>query len=416
MDIVNPVPADEAEGWLSNLVTTFLGTPWDETFPIHVERRRSVWDPERTWGARDHGRWVATLATDDRRLTIPGPGGETAEIAADALTAVTVSATHRRRGLLTRMLTASLQQAVDRGDPVTILLAAEWPIYGRFGYAPATRYADYTLFTRQAGVEVAPDPAGTLRQIEPDELAEHAADIFARARRRWTGAIDRPGEWWSRRLGARGFAPIPDGRGTWIVHESDGAPDGFLAWKAFRDFDLNGDFGGVEVLEFVAATDRAYRNLWSYLCSLDVISEVRLHQRPINEPVRWLLGDGRALRQQYTGDELWLRILDVPAALSARGYGADGRIVLDVVDNSVGGYATGRYVLDAGPDDASCTRTTEPADVTVSQHALASAYLGDHSVRELAIAGGVDELTAGALTRLDAMLATHVRPWNGTGF
>lgn len=416
MDIVNPVPADEAEGWLSNLVTTFLGAPWDETFPIHVERRRAVWLPERTWGARDHRRWVATLATDDRRLTIPGAGGETAELPADALTAVTVSATHRRRGLLTRMLTASLQQAVDRGDPVTILLAAEWPIYGRFGYAPATRYADYTLFTRQAGVEVAADPAGTLRQIDPVDLAEHAADIFARARRRWAGSIDRPGEWWSRRLGAHGFAQIPDGRGTWIVHESGGVPDGFLAWKAFRDFDLNGDFGGVEVLEFVAATDRAYRNLWSYLCSLDVISEVRLHQRPINEPIRWLLGDGRALRQQYTGDELWLRILDVPAALSARGYGADGRIVLDVVDDSVGGYAAGRYLLDAGPDGASCTRTTESADLTVSQHALASAYLGDHSVRELAIGGGVDERTTGALTLLDAMLATHVRPWNGTGF
>ena len=416
MDIVNPVPADEAEGWLGNLVTTFLGNPWDETFAIHVERRRSIWLPERTWGARDHGRWVATLATDDRRLTVPGPGGETAEIAADALTAVTVSATHRRRGLLTRMLTASLQQAVDRGDPVTILLAAEWPIYGRFGYAPATRYADYTLFTRQAGVEVVPDPAGTLRQIEPDDLAEHAADIFARSRRRWAGSIDRPGEWWSRRLGAHGYAPIPEGRGTWILHESDGEPDGFLAWKAVRDFDLNGDFGGVEVLEFVAATDRAYRNLWSYLCSLDVISEVRLHQRPINEPVRWLLRDGRALRQLYTGDELWLRVLDVPAALSARGYGADGRLVLDVVDDSVGGYATGRYLLDAGPDGASCTRTTESADLTLSQHALASAYLGDHSLRELSIAGGVDELTTGALTRLDAMLATHVRPWNGTGF
>jgi predicted acetyltransferase len=132
--------------------------------------------------------------------------------------------------------------------------------------------------------------------------------------------------------------------------------------------------------------------------------------------VRWLLGDGRALKQEYCGDAVWLRVLDVPGALSARGYATPGRLVLEVVDDSLGGYAAGRYLLDAAEDGATCTRTTESPDLRLSQHTLASAYLGDHSLRALAVGGGIDEFTAGAVTRADAMLATPTRPWNATGF
>jgi predicted acetyltransferase len=416
MELVNPVPVEEVEPWLAALVTTLLGSPWDDNFARRVERWRRDWLAERTWGVRDHDRWVATLATDPRTLTVPGVAGTTVDIAADALTAVTVAATHRRRGLMRQMITESLQQAVDRGDPVSVLLAAEWPIYGRFGYGAATRQAAYTFRTRWAGASLVADPSGIVRQIDPDELGKYAAPIFDRARRRSAGQVDRPGEWWSRRLGLDGYERISSMQGTWILHETDGEPDGFLAWKVTKDFELDGDFGSIEVLEFHAASDIAYRNLWAYLASLDVIGEVKLHERPADEPVRWLLADGRALRQDFCGDDLWVRLLDVPAALSARGYATPGRLVLDVVDDDLGGYASGRYLLDAGADGASCTRTSDSADLRLPQRMLASAYLGDQSLRALSVAGGIDELTPGAMARADAMLATALRPWNTTGF
>jgi predicted acetyltransferase len=413
---VNPVSVDDAEPWLAAAVTTLLGSPWDDDFPLRVERWKREWLADRTWGVRDGGRWVATLATDPRTVTVPGVPGQTVEVEADGVTVATVAATHRRRGLLTRMISSALEQAVERGDAVSMLIAAEWPIYGRFGYAPASRYADYTLRTRQAGASIAPDPAGTLRQVEPSELAEYASDVFQRSRRFWAGQVDRGGSWWSRRLAVEGWPRISGSQATWILHESDGEPDGFVAWKVVRDFELSGEYGVVEVGEFAAATPRAYRNLWSYLASLDVIGEVRLRGRPVDEPVRWLLGDGRALVQQYSGDDLWLRLLDIPAALSARGYATAGQVVLEVVDDSVGGYAAGRYLLDAGPDGASCSRTDRASELRLPQRVLASAYLGDRSVRELAVAGGVDELAPRALARFDAMLATPTRPWNATGF
>jgi predicted acetyltransferase len=416
MEVVNPVPVEDAEPWLAAAVTTLLGAPWEDDFPLRVERWKREWLPERTWGVRDGDRWVGTLFADARTITVPGVPGETVEVSADAVTAVTVGATHRRRGLLTRMITSSLEQAVDRGDPISILIAAEWPIYGRFGYAPASRFADYLLGTRRPGVSIAPDPGGTLRQVAPEELAHSAAGIFDRARRKWAGQVDRDGSWWPRRLGVDGWERMSASNATWILHESDGEPDGFLAWKVVREFELNGRYGAVEVAEFVPGSDRAYRNLWSYLAGLDVIDEVRLRGRPVDEPVRWLLGDGRALSQQYSGDDTWVRLLDVPAALSARGYATPGSVVLEVVDDSVGGYAAGRYLLDAGPDGASCTRTDRSSDLRLPQRVLASTYLGDRSVRELAVGGGVDELTPGALRHFDAMLATPSRPWNATGF
>jgi predicted acetyltransferase len=416
MELVNPVPVEEVEPWLAALATTLLGAPWDDEFPRRVDRWRREWDAERTWGVRDHGRWVGTLATDPRTLTVPEQEGTTGDIAADALTGVTVAATHRRRGLLRRMISESLQAAVDRGDPVSVLIAAEWPIYGRYGYSPAARAANYTMFPKRAGATVTPDDGGFVRQIEPVELAAHAPAIFERARRRWAGQVSRPGSWWPRRLGTDGYEPMSAGRGTWILHESDDGPDGLLCWKVARDFELSGDLGAVEVIDFEAASDRAYRNLWAYLSGLDVIGEITLHGRPIDEPVRWLLQDGRALRQDYAGDDLWLRLLDVPSALSARSYAAPDRIVLEVVDPDGGGFAAGRYALDAGRDGASCGRTTESADLVLPQRALASAYLGDYSLRAMAIAGGLDELSPGALSRADAMFATAVRPWNATPF
>jgi predicted acetyltransferase len=149
---------------------------------------------------------------------------------------------------------------------------------------------------------------------------------------------------------------------------------------------------------------------------MDVVGEVHLEHRPVDEPIRWLLSDGRALRQTHAADDLWLRLLDVPAALAARGYAASGRLALEVVDDHTGGYAAGRYLLDAGEAGADCRPTTTSADLRISQRALASIYLGGFTVRQVLTGGGIEELTSGALLRADAMFATTLPPWNATNF
>jgi predicted acetyltransferase len=415
-EIVNPVSVDDADPWLRTFMTTMLGDPHQDEFPKRLDRWVRAWDPDRTWGVRDRGRWVATLATEERTLTVPGTGTTTNDIPADAVTAVTVAATHRRRGLLTRMLSDSLQAAKDRGDAVSVLLAAEWPIYGRYGYAPATITANYRYHLRRPGAKIAPGDPSRVRQAEPDELGEIAPAVFDAARRLRAGQVDRRSPWWDRRLALDGYEMVSDARLNWFVHDGPDGADGLLSWKVSRDFELNGLLGAVEVSDLIAANDEAYQDFWAYLGGIDVIDEIELHDRPVDEPIRWLLGDGRALQQTEAVDFLWVRLLDVPAALSARGYAIEGRVVLDVVDLDTGSYGAGRVALTAGAHGTKCEPTDEPADLQISQRALASIYLGGHRLRQRDIMRDVTELTPGARDRVDVMFATSLAPWTQTGF
>jgi predicted acetyltransferase len=414
IELVNPVPVEEARPWLASLATTLLGDPNDEDFDRRVARWSSDWIAARTWGVRASGRWVGTLATEPRLITVPGLGGGTGELAVDALTGVTVGVTHRRRGLLTRMITESLTAAKERGDAASILIAAEWPIYGRFGYAPATDDATYSYYSRHPSAAVTPSGTGAVRQVDPAELGEHACRIFATARAGRVGQVDRSELWWRRSLGLGGFERIGKMPNYYLREGADG-PDGLLAWRTTQDFELDGSLGAAEVVELVAATDDAYRDLWALLSGLDVIGKIRLPDRPVDEQVRWLLPDGRALKRTYSGDHTWLRLLDVPAALSARRYAVPGRLVLDVVGDPMG-FAGGRVRLEADGADAECAPSDADADLRLSHRALAAAYLGGRSLRELAIGGGVEELSYGALARADAMFGTGLAPWNATGF
>ena len=409
--MVHPVPLEEARSWLAQVVGTLLGDPYGDEFDKRIERWLREW-PEQTWGYQDNGRWVATLCTEPRVLTVPGPGVTTRDLDVDSLTTVTVAATHRRRGLLTSMMRDSLRHAKDRGLPLSVLIAAEWPIYGRFGYAPAVLDNGYVYHPRRplAGLP-APKP-GSVRQVEPADIVDVAADIFERARTLRAGQMDRRGSWWARALNV-GFEPVAK-QPHWFLHEGSDGPDGVLAWKVSRDFELTGEMGAIEVPVFVAATDEAYFDLWGYLAGIDVVSEIHLDDRPLDEPIRMQLKDGRALSYKHTFDFLWVRLLDVPAALSARSYAVPDRLVLDVVDTDLGEYGAGRYVLSSDESGAECVPTGEQPDIRINQRALAGAYLGGYRLHQLAHL--VEELTPGALNRADLMFSTPLPPWNQTGF
>ena len=411
----HPVPVDEVEPWTRAMVATFLGDPDGAGARRRVDLLTREWDPDRSWGVRDGGRYVATLRTETRLLSLPGGGGPTVDLPVDALTNVTVSATHRRRGLMSRMLEESLRAARDRGDAASILIAAEWPIYGRFGYAPATIAADYVFHRSRRGSRCPGEP-GRVRHVERDEFGQAAPAVFAAARRRRVGQIDRSADWWNRVLGREGYPPGDELPPNWLIHEGEDGPDGLLAWKALSDFGLNPPFASATVWNLTAATDAAYQDLWAYLSGLDVIDEIRVPNRPVDEPVRWVLDDGRTLVMTQQVDFLWLRLLDVPAALSARRYAVPGDVVLEVSDQDIGGFASGRYRLTAADGGADCAPTTAGADVEITQRALASIYLGGFRLPELRLSGGARELTPGALTRLDLMFSTPEVPWNATWF
>ena len=413
---IRHVQQDEIGPWLRAMRTTLLVNPasGEHTLPWW----RGVWNPERMFGGYAEGRCVATLRTFPTTLTIPSGPADCAELPTDALTQVTVAATHRRQGLLTQMLTQSLQGAKDRGEPVSLLRAAEWQIYGRFGYWPAVMGANYRILSLRGPQILPPETAHQLIGVEPDQLPGPAADVHRRVRLRRAGQIDRTPADWQRRLGLDGLAP-PGAREPVCVlaRNPEGRVDGYAVWRANDgDWFLQPDQAQVTVDEVLAATPDAYRALWRYLLNLDLVRVLLLQGYAVDEPLEWLLSDGRAAQRTWVGDNEWLRLLDVPVALSARRYASADRLVLEVVDRD-GGWAAGRFTLDGGPTHAECRSTPKAgADLRLSQRALAGIYLGGATVASQQLAGLVDEETPGAAARLESMFWTAQQPWNATPF
>jgi len=414
-ELINPIDREHIAPWARTMATTFLGDPDGEETARRIEILRRLWEPARAWGARDGDRWVGTLRTETRTLTVPGVSGATRELETDALTNVTVAATHRRRGIMREMLSASLAAAAERGDAMSILIAAEWPIYGRFGYAPATQSADYVLHTSRAGSRVDGDPS-RVRQVEREEFAAAAEAVHSASRRARSGQVSRDAEWWRRLFGVDGIGPSPTLPHTFLMHDGEHGPDGLLSWKGTRGFGLVPPLGAVEVWELVSVDEAAYRDFWAYLAGLDGVDEVHAALRPVDEPLRWLLADARALRLTQQVDFVWVRLLDVPAALSARRYAIAGELALEVIDEDEGRFAAGRYLLRADGDTVDCVRTDRDPDLQITQRALASIYLGGFRLRELVPAGAVQAYRPGALERAEVMFSAALAPWNQTWF
>jgi predicted acetyltransferase len=414
LEIVNPLAAEDLPGWMATMATTFLEDPEGERTAQRVKNFARRWDPERTWGARDRGQWVATLETEPHTVTVPGHDGATEILVADGLTSVTVAATHRRRGLLTRMVTDSLRAARERGDAISMLISAEWPIYGRFGYAPAVFTGYRTLYRDRRGSAVDGD-LSRVRQVSRQEFAAIAPDVFERTRRRRAGQVDREDYWWDRLFGLDGWELTHELPHNYLVHDGEDGPDGILAWTTKAEPDgWHAPMATVKLDGMFGATDEAERDLWAYLSGLDLVDRIQL-SGPVDEPADWLLGDARVLRLTEITDHLWVKLLDVPAALAARRYTVPGELVLQVVDESQVS-AAGRFRLTAGDGQAAAEPTTASPDLTLAQTALASAYLGGVSLRGQMIAGTVSEHTPGALQRADAMFSTALAPYNATGF
>jgi predicted acetyltransferase len=414
---IRHVQADEMVPWLKTMRTTYLTDPGagsEEALALWAK----VWDARRIRGAYDEGRCVATLRTFPTTLAVPFEKGSTAHIPTDALTQVTVAATHRRQGLLRSMLTASLQDAKDRGEIVSVLRAAEWPIYGRYGYWPATKVTNFTMLSGRKPRLHAPSSAMTVSQVDPPDLVPHAGEVHDRVRQHQHGHIERTPGYWERELGLDGLKPNGGREPVCVIaRNADGVVDGYLIWGGKDGGDWFEEPVEITVRELLAANPDAYRALWGYLFGMDLVKTIEINERPVDEPLEWMLSDGRAAKRGWTADDVWVRLLDVPAALSARRYSATDRLVLDVVDTDAGGWGAGRVTLDGGPDHAECVASPQASpDLQISQRALAALYLSGQTVWSQSFAGLVSEHTPGAADRLQAMLFQARAPWNATPF
>ncbi|MBV1936622.1 GNAT family N-acetyltransferase [Streptomyces sp. BV286] len=405
---VRPVRDGEIPEWIRALNTGFLRPP--SVSETEVADRRTYIEPERTLGAFDGERCVGTFRSFPQEITAVGG----ATVRADAISNVTVTSTHRRRGILTRMMAHDLAAAKERGDVVATLIAAEYPIYGRYGFGAATSAAEWTIDVPRAGLDprwAGPDDGGRIDLVDADDVRKTGPELHERLRRAQPGAIDRNERWWQVATGA-----VVLDRAPWtepfhaVYRDARGQAEGLLTYSVDdRWGDAKQPLDTAKVRDLIAVTPAAERALWQYVCSVDWVTAVRTGRRAPDDLLPHLLPDPRAAAITSQVDWLWVRILDVVAALEARTYAATGALVLEVVDGN--GPAAGRYRLDASPEGASCTRTGESAELTLSAAELGALWLGDQSVVRLASLGRVREERAGAAEVADALLRTSRRPW-----
>ncbi|WP_433324549.1 GNAT family N-acetyltransferase [Spirillospora sp. CA-294931] len=376
------------------------------------KRERLKWMPRRAdrVGVYDGDELAGFLAGLPERMSVPG-----GDLGCAAVTFVGVLPTHRRRGVLTMMIDRMFARAAEHGQPLAALFASEAVIYGRFGFGQATRAVTLKIdATRPLKLRIEPD-ARSPRLVPRERAAEVLAELYARACARRPGQLRRDPDWWANVV-------VPE------VHEEDddlttprivvidGDPGGFAIYRVRGSDGSSGAPTIVEVEELEADTPAVEARLWQYLVSIDLVDQVKAWSVPVDGPLPLIAADTDQVKIMQDWGALWLRLVDVPAALEGRSWAAGTDLVLDVRDERIPANH-GRWRLrtraDGGP---SCARTDAEPDLSLDVRELGAAYLGGTRVRQLARVGLVTEHTPGAADRLDGALAVPLAPFTADQF
>jgi predicted acetyltransferase len=384
---LRPVTAEELPGYLAQASAAFGSQPDP---PDVLAARAEAAATQHNLGAFDDGLLVGTAAVESRPLTVPG-----GHVAAAGIGRITVLPTHRRRGIMTAMLRRLVDEAHERGDPVAALFASEAAIYGRYGFGLATYEAEARI-ARHRGAFRAPADVTGLRIVPWAAANVLMREIADRVTRSQPGGVPRSDAWW------RYLATGPPPRGVPWQAVVRAQCDGFVAYETQIEFRVGGSVG---VNWLFAETPEAYAALWRFCLDVDLTDEVRARWRPVDEPLRHVLADPRALETTVT-DGLWLLLLDVGTALGARTYGPGAPVRIHVTDDFCP-WNTGTYEV----GDGGCRRVAAEPDLALAADALGACYLGGNRFVTLVRAGQVEERSPGAARRADVLFAVEQAPW-----
>lgn len=362
---------------------------------IEVDRMHAAFEAERVLGG---------AGAYSFRMSVPG-----GSVPAGGITVVGVLPTHRRRGVLTSMMRAQLEDCRARGDVAAFLWASEGTIYGRFGYGLASRMGAMTLPRDRTRFAQPFEPRSTVRLVDLDEAARTFSPLYDQVCAQRPGMSSRSKAWWETRRLFDDPARRQAGPKNRALLELDGKPAGYALYTVKQDWQASVSKGTVTIIEAVTPTPEAARELWRWLFDFDWTSQFVADLLPLDHPLFLLLAEPR--RMQFTlNDGVWVRLVDVGAALSARSYG-DGEIVLEVEDAFLP-ENTGRWRVARGGAE----RTDAAADLKLDVTGVGSVYLGGFSFTDLVLASRAVELTDGAAERGDALFATALAPWNAEIF
>lgn len=374
----------------------------DETWAYREPAREDA----RVFGAYHEAELIGAAFSIGAEIAVPGG----ARLPMAAVNGVGVRADHRRRGVLTSLMRAQLDDIAERGEVMASLRASETAIYGRYGYGVGTRAR--ALRVRRNRAAPHPDVAerGEVRELTADRAIAELPGLYERIGLHRPGMMSRPDAWWGDKLT---HALRTDHSLVIAMHTGPSGPDGFVGYRKQDRFTLDEPTSDVDlhVKDLHAASTDALAGLWRYLLRVDLVADIYAFERPLDEPIELLLSDPRACRTQDVTDHTWHRILDVPAALAARDYAPEEPVVLEVADGMLE-RNSGRYLV--GP--STVERTGAPAQLRLPVDVLSMIYFGTYRPSLLAEVGRIEVLDAAALDRADRLFATQRMAWCGTAF
>jgi predicted acetyltransferase len=396
---VRPIVPEEFEAFAHANATGF-GTQ----SAAYIEQARQLLELDRTLAAFEDGQICGTTAIFSYDVAVPGGALPMAGV-----TWVAVLPTHRRRGVLSAMMRKQLSDVRERGEPLAGLWASESIIYGRFGYGLAAFGAELSIEREHTAFARAPEPCGRVRLIDREEALKSWPAVYEQAMATQPGFYSRNETWWT----AHTLPPNEDPRGGfsgrfYVQYEEEGRPLGYARYRIRGNSAGGVPDGLLGVQELMATTDDACAALWQYLFGVDLVGQIEARGRPLDEPLLWMLADPRRLTRRPL-DTLWLRIVDVPAALEGRRYAIDGRLAFEVQDGFCG-WTAGRYELEVSEGRAACRSTAAEPELTLDIADLGAIYLGGVRPTALARAGRV-EGDRQALECADRLFAWEPAPW-----
>ena len=364
------------------------------------ERERVSLPAARAHVAFDGERPVALAGAYEFDLTVPG-----GPLPCAGVTWVGVLPTHRRRGILRRLMQTELADIRAWGEPLAALWASEASIYGRFGYGIAAHGVRMEAESPRIALRDDPGATGVWRLVTAEDAFPLCSAVYEGLRRERQGMLSRSEHWWrAHRLADQESWRRGASQRFYAVLEIDGAPSAYAVYRVKDEWERGFPKGTVRVSEAFATTPQAERELWRYLFGIDLTTTVEVYNLDPASPLFLMVRDPRALHLGI-GDGLWLRLIDAEAALRARTYGDGPPVVLGVRDELCP-WNNGHYRVGSDVE-----RIRDDADLELDVADLASAYLGGFDFVQLARAERVRELTPGALERASDLFRTPLPPW-----
>lgn len=393
------VDDDSYLGYVRNMEWTygFDYNPDEDTF-------RSILEIDRAFGHFEGDEVVSTIGAYSLDMTVPGN-----VVQCGGTTVVSVSPTHRRRGLLTEMMQRHFDDVLEREEPIAALWASESEIYGRFGYGRASTTAEITVHRRGQPLSRHAPATGPVRLIGLDEAKTLVPPFHDRFRLGQPGMFRRWPAWWE----ARVFSDFSSRRSgataaRWAVVDGD---DGIDGYAKYRTKSAPGDDGhsGAELIitDFIAASPESWTSLWAFLLNHDLVAKFIARLRSPDDPIFDLLAGPRRA-QTEVDDGVWVRVMDVPAALTARKYQGEFAAVFGIHDPM--GLAGGTFQLEVSEEGSECKPSNAEPDIVMDIEDLGAVYMGNGGFQRLAGAGRLSG-EASKLAAADHAFAWYPRPW-----